>query len=214
MVFPEAQNQPISKFKKMILLTIVAFILAFFIGFSIILTINYGPNSKPYSVILQHFNTTNFYMTTSPLLVTWDSAITIKCNRRNQKITFRGGIGILSYEGHDYACTTSNVKTMPKYKEDRDMEFIFDNKDNCIDGKQPVLEPELVKQMSEDRKKGSVKFSMRIDSSGAIEVLKPSWVWQRRLVPFSPEFNVEFVNGTGFGKVDRDLTKNPITFKT
>lgn len=205
----DKKEQPSTKTRMLILLFVAMAVLLGFLYVSVIfMSRSYGPESRPVALRMESFSASNFNVTSSPLLVEWKAELDMGNRKEHLRIDVDEIQSLLYYKNHEISCAVVLKPIKILSNKQRTVELHF-NREAC-GADQPFLDDELLHQLVEERRRGKIRLSLRIQIEMAFDLLRSSWSWQRRVKPSCPEFDVVFEVGNGYGRLASDI-QVPIT---
>ncbi|XP_015886466.2 uncharacterized protein LOC107421696 [Ziziphus jujuba] len=211
MVSLESTIKNVSPTKSHMLITVLvsmAILLGFLFGSFIYMSRNYGPESKPFLLRLQSIDASNFDISSSPLLAKWNVELGIENRKENLKINVDEVTSLLYYKDHEISCALVMMPFKVLSQKQRSIELHFDRK--ACGEEQPFLDDGVLNELLEERRKGKIMLTLKMEMEVAFDMLRSSWSWQGRLKLYCPPMEVEFEIGKGEGKLAND-TQIPIT---
>ncbi|KAF3445490.1 hypothetical protein FNV43_RR10666 [Rhamnella rubrinervis] len=202
------KQQPSTKTQMLILLfAAMAVLLGFLYASVIFMSRSYGPESRAVEVHIESFSASNFNVTSSPLLAEWKVELDIGNRKDHLRIDVEEIQSLLYYKDHEISCAMAlkPIKVLSNKQGIVELNF---NREACGEN-QPFLDDDLLHQLVEERRRGKIRFSLRIQIEMTFELLRSSWSWQRRVEPTCPEVDVVFEVGNEHGRLASE-TQVPI----
>lgn len=184
----------------------MAVLVGFFCGSVVFMSRSYGPESM--ALRLQSLSASNFNVTNSPLLAEWNAELDVGNRKDHLKIDVDEIQGLLYYKDHEISCgvVLKPLKILSNKQRTVNLHF---NRMAC-GAEQPFLDDDLLGQLVEERRRGRIRLSLKLEMEMVFDLLRSSWSWQRTMKPSCPEVDVVFDVGNGVGRLASDI-QLPIT---